>query len=590
MFGLRIGAMGRVGSGLTLNQAAANVRNAYSTSPQVWYDPSDLSTLYQDSAGTTPVTAVGQPVGLMLDKSRGLVLGSELVSNGDFSNGLTGWTAGNSATLSVLSGKLSVAAAATTDNAQARTSFATVIGVAYRVSVYIEAVSGSRSSVIAGTFAGGSNLPGLPQLTRTGTFSFVFVATTTVTFLAAVAFDQNTSVLFDNISVRELPGLHASQPTALSRPVLSSRYNLLTYTEQFDNAAWVKSDLTVTPNAATAPNGTMTADKAIANATTAGHDAYSAQTQGTGLHTMSIYAKAGEYSFMSVREANTTGTGALFNLAAGTIVFTSAGATSTIESVGNGWYRCSVTMTWGTNYRFGYSPLPTDAGIYPTYLGDGTSGIFIWGASLLPANESTLPYQRVTTATDYDADFSKFPPHLVCDGTDDGMVTPSWDLTSTDKVTVVAGVRKLSDAAGGAVLETSSTSSSNAGTIALFAPGSAAANFFWRARGTLSMAEGAATTASTYPAPITAVLAGQGSISEDIVTLRVNGGQAASSPADQGTGTFANQPLYLFRRGGTTLPFNGRFYGLSIIAAALSASDITVLEKFTAAKTGVTVA
>jgi hypothetical protein len=35
----------------------------------VWYDPSDLSTLFQDSAGTTPVTADGDPVGLMLDKS-----------------------------------------------------------------------------------------------------------------------------------------------------------------------------------------------------------------------------------------------------------------------------------------------------------------------------------------------------------------------------------------------------------------------------------------------------------------------------------------------------------------------------------------
>ena len=34
-----------------------------------WYDPSDLSTLFQDSAGSTPVTASGQPVGLMLDKS-----------------------------------------------------------------------------------------------------------------------------------------------------------------------------------------------------------------------------------------------------------------------------------------------------------------------------------------------------------------------------------------------------------------------------------------------------------------------------------------------------------------------------------------
>ena len=35
----------------------------------VWYDPSDLSTLFQDSAGTLPVTAIEQPVGLMLDKS-----------------------------------------------------------------------------------------------------------------------------------------------------------------------------------------------------------------------------------------------------------------------------------------------------------------------------------------------------------------------------------------------------------------------------------------------------------------------------------------------------------------------------------------
>lgn len=35
----------------------------------VWYDPGDLATLFQDAAGTTPVTAAGQPVGKMLDKS-----------------------------------------------------------------------------------------------------------------------------------------------------------------------------------------------------------------------------------------------------------------------------------------------------------------------------------------------------------------------------------------------------------------------------------------------------------------------------------------------------------------------------------------
>src|SRR5574343_719838 len=53
-----------------------------------WYDPSDFSTMFQDSAGTTPVTAVEHPVGKILDKSKGLVLGPELVTNGNFSAGI----------------------------------------------------------------------------------------------------------------------------------------------------------------------------------------------------------------------------------------------------------------------------------------------------------------------------------------------------------------------------------------------------------------------------------------------------------------------------------------------------------------------
>jgi len=57
-----------------------------SNEPGVWYDPSDISTLYQDTAGTTPVTAPAQTVALMLDKSKGLTLGSELVIS------VVGWT------------------------------------------------------------------------------------------------------------------------------------------------------------------------------------------------------------------------------------------------------------------------------------------------------------------------------------------------------------------------------------------------------------------------------------------------------------------------------------------------------------------
>lgn len=66
MFGNKVGHLGRVGS-LTLAQRVSAMFSR--GEPGAWYDPSDLSTLFQDSAGTVPVTAVEQPVGLMLDKS-----------------------------------------------------------------------------------------------------------------------------------------------------------------------------------------------------------------------------------------------------------------------------------------------------------------------------------------------------------------------------------------------------------------------------------------------------------------------------------------------------------------------------------------
>ena len=48
-------------------------------------------------------------------------------------------------------------------------------------------------------------------------------------------------------------------------------YNLFTYSEQFDNASWVKERITITTNATTAPNGTLTADKIVEDTTTNSH-------------------------------------------------------------------------------------------------------------------------------------------------------------------------------------------------------------------------------------------------------------------------------------------------------------------------------
>ena len=82
----RLGAMMQSGGAVPFSIADLFA----SSEAGAWYGPSDLSTLFQYSAGTTPVTASGQPVGLMLDKSKGLVRGPELITNGDFATD-TGW-------------------------------------------------------------------------------------------------------------------------------------------------------------------------------------------------------------------------------------------------------------------------------------------------------------------------------------------------------------------------------------------------------------------------------------------------------------------------------------------------------------------
>ncbi|MDO8251405.1 MAG: hypothetical protein Q7T78_17030 [Rhodoferax sp.] len=56
------------------------------------YERQDLQSQYQDSAGLVPVTAAGQLVGLTLDKRRGLARGPDVLVNGDFTQGATGWT------------------------------------------------------------------------------------------------------------------------------------------------------------------------------------------------------------------------------------------------------------------------------------------------------------------------------------------------------------------------------------------------------------------------------------------------------------------------------------------------------------------
>ena len=192
--------------------------------PGVWYDLSLTDgTLFQDAAGTIPVTAVEQPVGLVLDKSKGLALGPELVTNGTFDTD-TGWTKATGWTISGGKANYDGIAAATnirqtiTANNWQEISF-TISGITSgqgRLIIYTgntTAVVWSNTNVQNGTYTFKSRVP----------------LATNIDFFAYNSDGGSPRVAFslDNISVRGLPGNHAFQVTSASRPILSARKNLL---------------------------------------------------------------------------------------------------------------------------------------------------------------------------------------------------------------------------------------------------------------------------------------------------------------------------------------------------------------------------
>lgn len=171
---------------------------------------------YLDSAGTTQGT-VDQPVGLVLDAGGGL--GVELVTNGDFSAGAAGWTISGGGTLPTISAGQLVFAQTDGQYSFCRRDLnsALVAGKTYMVSVACTAYTGGTAQIVllGGTVAATTIPVGI------NAFSFMFVAVSANTGVEVSRTASSTLVAsFDNISVREVTGIHAQQPTPSAKPIL----------------------------------------------------------------------------------------------------------------------------------------------------------------------------------------------------------------------------------------------------------------------------------------------------------------------------------------------------------------------------------
>ena len=162
--------------------------------------------LFQDAAGTTPA-ALEMPVGLALDASQGLVLGPELITNGDFSNGSTGWSA--------IGGPWSFAGSASVTSPAAGvtlSSSGTVqVGKWYVFEFDLTCTSGGFGQIYLGGIGTGF-------AASSGHYKRIIKAVATQQ--QAVFDSGGFSGSVDNVSVRELPGNHASQATTTKRLTL----------------------------------------------------------------------------------------------------------------------------------------------------------------------------------------------------------------------------------------------------------------------------------------------------------------------------------------------------------------------------------
>ena len=184
--------------------------------------------------------------------------------------------------------------------------------------------------------------------------------------------------------------------------------NLLTYSEDFGNAAWIKSGSVISSDFTYSPDGNKSADKIVESATTAGHYTYrgvSVTASGSKRYSFSVYAKKAEKQYLQLIAAG-VGLGiqdyANFDLQNGVVGNVGIGIDAYITPIGNGWYRCGMSFN-------PVSSATCDVHIWlinsstsaraPSTTGNGYDGLFIWGAQMEDTTASPSSYIGTAAST-----------------------------------------------------------------------------------------------------------------------------------------------------------------------------------------------
>ena len=183
-----------------------------------------------------------------------------------------------------------------------------------------------------------------------------------------------------------VPRIDYCPQTAGCRGLLieEARTNRVLYSAQLDNASWTATRVVVTANAAVAPDGNTVADAVVPTTDTGTHTMSSTATtiSASTTYTGSIFVKPNGYTRVRIRLGDSVGFmgDVVYDCSTASVV--SGTGTATVHTLKNGWFRIACTAATAA----GATTLTMQVWVYsggtPTFAGDGTSGVYLWGAQI----------------------------------------------------------------------------------------------------------------------------------------------------------------------------------------------------------------
>ena len=303
------------------------------------------------------------------------IIGGEEVTCGDFECAVpldswstgTGWSIGSGLAscdgTQTGSSNLTQNINITTVNKLFKIKFSVTNFQSGRLNLYVGGINFFESS-------GNGNFEGYVNVTNASSDTNIYLNANSL-FEGSVTNISVKEVTRDNVPRIDYTG--GGCPHILAEP---QRTNLITYSEDFSNAAWQKSDITATPNSITSPDGTLNAYKLTKPTSSTPRLFELSVYPSTGVHTFTAFYKNLDGDSVLIRlDGGGNTANCTVDLTTNTLVNSGANIiSSNITQLSDGWIRVSVTAN-----ILSTSWVLDAVNLFSISVG---SSVYIWGAQL----------------------------------------------------------------------------------------------------------------------------------------------------------------------------------------------------------------